>query len=77
MDLGQYLENLRCDIACGGVEDDSFAAICYITAANEAHRTLSGDVSDEQALDDARQYLALCGDSGCDGLMAVATGEMH
>lgn len=73
MDLRQCLENLRRDIGNGGPEDDSFATNCYIIMANQARRLLRSAV-DTQELNDAREYLATCSNSGCDGLVAVAVG---
>ncbi len=41
MDLKQCLENLKHDVNDGGIEDDTFATLCYVTMANEARRILS------------------------------------
>jgi|GEM_PF-2741096 len=74
MDLGQCLENLKHDISNGGLEDDTFAMNCYITMANKALRLLGSDVSDQREADHAREYLALCGNSGSDSLRCIVEG---
>ena len=74
MNLGQCLENLRHDISNGGLEDDTFAMNCYITMANEARRLLGSDVPDQREADYAREYLALCGNSGSASLRCVVEG---
>lgn len=68
MDMKQVLENLLSDIDDGGVEDDTFAAACYITMASQAHRVLQDNADDAEA----SGYLSLCADSGCAGLAYVA-----
>jgi len=73
MDLRQYLENLKYDLGNGGLEEDSFAVVCYITMVNKAHRMLSSNTLDKQAIDDAKKYLTLCHESGCDSLRYVAS----
>jgi hypothetical protein len=74
MTLGQCLENLKHDVSNGGLEDDTFGMICYIAMANEAQRLLRSGALDQPALDDAREYLTLCRNSGSDGLRCVAGG---
>ena len=74
MILRQCLENLKSDINNGGLEDDTFAMVCYITMANEARRLLKNDVLDQQKTEDAKEYLALCCRSGNDSLICVAEG---
>jgi len=74
MDLGQCLENLKYDVSNGGLEDDTFPMICYITMANEARRLLGSDVSDQREANYAREYLALCGNSGSASLRCVVEG---
>ena len=74
MILRKCLENLKSDINNGGLEDDTFAMICYITMANEARRLLKNDMSDQQKTEDAKEYLTLCCRSGTDSLRFVAEG---
>lgn len=74
MDLGQCLENLKYDVSNGGLEDDTFAMICYITMANKARRLLRSNTSDQREADYAREYLALCCNSGSDSLRCVLEG---
>ena len=71
MNLTQCLENLKHDIRNGGIEEDSFAAVCYITMANEASRLLKSGVADQRETDRATEYLALCRRSGSDSLRYV------
>ena len=72
MDLRRCLENLKHDINNGGLEDDTFAMICYVTMANEAHRIIKEDTSHQQMLDNAKEYLALCSSSESASLRCVA-----
>ena len=72
MDLKKCLDNLRHDLNNGGVEDDSFAMNCYVTIANEAHRLIECDTSDERTRKVANEYLAMCRSSGSDILRYVA-----
>ena len=72
MKLKQCLENLKRDINDGVIEDDTFATICYITMANEARRLLASELVNQQAANDAREYLATCCGSGNDTLRFVA-----
>lgn len=72
MNLKQCLENLKYDTGNGGVEEDSFAMICYITMANKARRLLRDSALDQRAMDDAKEYLALCCRSDSDSLRCVA-----
>jgi len=74
MHLGQCLENLKHDINNGGLEDDTFAMNCYITMANKARRLLRIGTSDRQEAGDAKEYLAVCCNSGSDSLRCVAEG---
>lgn len=71
MNLGQCLKNLRHDIGNGGLEDDTSAMIWYITMANEARRLLKSNASDQR---EAREYLALCNNSGSDSLRCIVEG---
>jgi len=69
-------KNLKDDIGNGGVKDDTHAANCYIIAATAARRILnddaeSGFVDDEEASHNAKEYLVLCDQSRCAGLMSV------
>lgn len=75
MDLRKCMENLRYDMANGGLEEDSFAMNCYITMAIRACRILKNGASQEE-MDDAREYLALCISSGIDSLKCVV-GERY
>ena len=74
MDLKQCLENLKHDINNGGLEEDTFAIICYITKAKEAIRMLRSDTLDQRDASCAREYLALCRNSGSDSLRCVIGG---
>ena len=71
MELKQCLENLRHDVSNGGVEDDTFATLCYVTMANEARRIVS-DGSSTQEVADAKEYLTLCCGSDSDSLRYIA-----
>jgi len=72
MDLRRCMENLKHDISNGGLEDDTFAMVCYITMANRARRLLENMVFDEQAEEVAKEYLALCCNSESDSLRCAA-----
>lgn len=72
MDLRQCLKNLKHDINNGGIEDDSFPIVCYVTMANSAHRILRSSAPDQQEANDAREYLSLCCRAGSDSLKYVA-----
>ena len=72
MTLKQCLENLKRDIADDGIRDDTSAVIWYITMANEARRLLGSKPLDQRTVDDAKQYLTLCCDSGSDALRRAA-----
>ena len=74
MDLRQCLDNLKRDLDNGGIKDDTFATVCYMTMANEARRLLKGDALDQQTRDDANEYLSMCSSSGSDSLRYVAEG---
>ncbi len=74
MNLEQCMKNLSHDVGNGGVEEDTFSAICYITMANKARCLLKSNVSDPQAADRARKYLALCCRSGVDSLRCAVEG---
>ena len=72
MDLRQCLENLKHDINNGGIEDDSFPTVCYVTMANAARRLLETSKPDQQEADNAREYLSLCRKAGSDSLRYAA-----
>ena len=74
MDLKQCLKNLKHDVNNGGLTEDTSPAIWYIGGANEARRLLSNGTSDQQAAEDAKEYLALCCSSGSDSLRCAAEG---
>ena len=71
MDLKQCLENLKHDVNDGGIEDDTFATLCYVTMANEARRILSNG-SSTQEVADAKEYLTICCSSDSDSLRYIA-----
>ena len=72
MNLRQCLDNLKHDVNNGGVEDDTFAMICYVTMANKARRILENGNLDQQTMADAREYLALCCSSDSSSLRCIA-----
>ncbi len=74
MDLRQCLDNLRHDLSNGGVKEDTFAMICYVTMANKAHQLLKNNASSQKARDDAGEYLAVCSSSGSNILRCIAEG---
>ena len=75
MNLEQGLVNLEEDISNGGVIDDTFAAICYITIANKAIRLLGCRPLDQRDADTANKFLMLCSRSGIDSLKFVVEGR--
>jgi hypothetical protein len=75
MDLEQGLANLRNDISNSGVEDDTFATICYITIANQAIRLLESRPPDQRDADTANEFLMLCSRSGNDSLRYLVEGQ--
>jgi hypothetical protein len=70
MDIGKCLENLKADLSNGGVVEDTFAAICYVTMANTACRILAEGATQKE-FNKAREYIALCNTSGVGSLMSV------
>ena len=74
MNIKQCLENLRYDIGNGGIKEDTFAVTCYITMANKAHRLLENGATDQQEANYAKEYLALCRNSGSDVLKCISAG---
>lgn len=70
MNIRVCLENLKYDLSNGGIEEDSFAMNCYITMAHEACRILKSAAS-RRDIDDAKEYIALCKDSGIGSLRCV------
>ena len=75
MDLRLCLENLKHDVNNGGLEDDTFAMVCYITMANEARRVLESKTLDQQTAEEATEYLAICCNSGSDALRCIAANQ--
>ncbi len=75
MNLTQCLENLKHDVSNGGIAEGSFAVNCYITMANKAHRLLKNGARDQQEANYAREYLALCHNSGSDVLKCISEGR--
>ncbi len=71
MNLTRCLENLKHDVSNGGIDEDSFAVVCYITMANAASRLLKSGAADQRETDCATEYLALCRRSGSDSLRYV------
>ena len=72
MDLGKCLENLRVDLNNGGVVEDSFAAICYVTMANTACRILTNGATQKE-INKAKEYITLCHTSGVGSLMSITS----
>lgn len=70
MNLSKCMENLKADLGNGGIAEDSFAAICYVTMANTACRMLNNG-STQKEIDDAKAYISLCHTSGVDSLVNV------
>ena len=70
MDIGKCLENLKYDLNNGGVVEDSFAAICYVTMANTACRILEKGAT-QKDIDEAKAYIDLCHSSGVGSLMNI------
>jgi hypothetical protein len=68
------LENLKYDVSNGGLEDDTFAMNCYITMAKKARRLLRSGTPDQQAAENAKEFLALCCEHGSGGLRCTAEG---
>jgi len=69
--LKKMFAYLQEDVTSGSLEDDGFGVTVYITTAHKAQRILKCFDSGETA-DAAKAYLALCRESECAGLMAVA-----
>ena len=74
MHLKQCLVNLKHDVGNGGVEEDTFAAICYVTTANKARKLLANNTLSQQSMEDAREFLTVCLNSGSDTLRYIAEG---
>ena len=74
MDLRQCLNNLKNDLGNGGIQDDTFPVVCYMTMANKAHRLLKESALDQQTRSNADEYLSMCRRSGSDSLKCVAMG---
>ncbi len=74
MDLRQCLDNLKHDLGNGGIKDDTFPVVCYVTMANKAKRLLKSDTLDQQARNDASEFLSVCSKSGSDSLRYIAGG---
>ena len=72
MNLRQCLSNLKHDLDNGGIKDDTFATVCYMTMANKARRLLENDTLDQQTRDNANEYLSMCSRAGSDSLRYIA-----
>lgn len=72
MDLKKCLGNLKHDLNNGGIDDDSFAMVCYMTMAKKAHKLLGDTEPDKLEQDNAKEYLTMCRNSGYAGLKLVA-----
>jgi len=70
MNLSKCMENLKADIGNGGIVEDSFAAICYVTMANTACRMMK-NASTQKEIADAKAYISLCHTSGVDSLVNI------
>ena len=68
MNIRKCKENLLDDIYNNDLEDDTFAMTCYITMSKEARQLLGNGTSDQQMVEDAKEYLDLCYRSETDSL---------
>ncbi len=73
MNLRQCLSNMKSDMSNGGIRDDTFPVVCYMTMANKARQLLKEDTLDQQTRNNANEYLSMCRRSGSDSLKYVAT----
>jgi len=72
MELRRCLDNLKHDVSNGGLVDDTFPVVCYVTMANKALRILHSPAA-QQDKAAAEEYLTLCRDSGTASLRSIAT----